>query len=102
MSDGRKNNKGTPGNKGGRKPKAQEQKLLERLGKYEDEAHEVLKEAVLNKHRWAVQLYCNYMYGKPSQTVSVANEADRILIDFLNADDNTIENKLRNVPGTKE
>lgn len=34
--------------------------------------------------------------------VSVTNDAETtILIDFLEADDSTIENKLRSVPGTK-
>ncbi len=54
------------GNKNaGRKPKVDEQQLIERLSPLEPLAHSKLKEAIEEGERWAVQLFFNYMYGKP-------------------------------------
>jgi hypothetical protein len=66
----------------GRKPKAEEKKLIERLGMYEETAHKVLEECVNNKQKWAVQLYFNYMYGKPKETKDISINAEQPLFDF--------------------
>lgn len=76
MADGRRNNKGTKGNKGGRPPKSEERKLIERLTPLEDEAHAQLKKAVEKGQRWAIQMYFNYMYGKPKESVNINPDND--------------------------
>ena len=72
MDDGRKNNGGAREG-AGRKPKADEQKLVERLSPYDDEALNVLIEAVRDKEKWAVQMFFNYRYGRPVETQRVFN-----------------------------
>ena len=83
MADGRKNN-GGHSTKGvaGRKPKADEQKLIEKLGKYEDKAHEVLEAAVKENKPWAVKMYFEYMYGKPKETKDVSISGDLPIFDL--------------------
>lgn len=66
--DGRKNNKGVAG-KAGRKPKAEEQALIERLSPFEDVAVKKLEMAVRHGETWAIKLYFEYRYGKPRQTI---------------------------------
>lgn len=53
----------------GRKSKAQEQSLIEKLGPLETIAHEQLKIAVKSGEKWALEMYFGYMYGKPTQRV---------------------------------
>lgn len=64
--DGRKNNRGHKG-KAGRKPKAEEQKLIERLSPLAPSAFNVLKREIANGEAWAVKLFFQYMYGMPKQ-----------------------------------
>jgi hypothetical protein len=66
----------------GRKSKADEAKLIERLGMYEDKAHEVLERCVNENQKWAVQLYFSYMYGKPRETKDITLNAEQPLFDF--------------------
>ena len=74
MADGRKNNKGTKGNKGGRPPKRDEQKLIEKLSPMADLAYKALESAVKNGESWAVKMWMEYMHGKPKETVHNINE----------------------------
>jgi hypothetical protein len=67
--DGRKSNRGTVGNKGGRPPKADEQKLIERLSPLDDTAFNALKNGLDENEPWAVKLFFEYRYGKPKQQV---------------------------------
>lgn len=67
MADGRKNNGGHK--TAGRKSKAEEQSLIERLSPLSDLAFEALREALTNKKDWAVKLTFEYMYGKPKQQI---------------------------------
>jgi len=53
----------------GRKPKADEQKLIERLTPLEDKAYKALETALLNDEGWAVKLFMEYRYGKPKQSI---------------------------------
>ena len=76
--DGRKNNRGTIGNRGGRKPKGDEQRLVERLSPLEDIAHLKLAQAVKSGEQWAIKLYFEYMYGKPKQSMDVTTDGDSI------------------------
>jgi hypothetical protein len=67
MADGRRNNGGNKN--AGRKPKADEQKLIERLTPLEDTAYKALKEALKDSEGWAVKLFMEYRYGKPKQSI---------------------------------
>jgi hypothetical protein len=69
MADGRKNNGGHK--TAGRKPKAEEQKLIERLSPLEDRAYKALEEAIKERESWAVKLFFDYMYGKPKERKEV-------------------------------
>ena len=64
--DSRKNN---GGHKAGRKSKAEEQSLIEKLTPLEPTALEALKSALSDekKHHWSVKLFFEYFYGKPKQ-----------------------------------
>lgn len=56
----------------GRKSKAEEQQLAERLSEYADVAHNKLKLAVIAGERWAVELFFGYLYGKPTQRQEIS------------------------------
>lgn len=71
--DKRKENKGTIGNNGGRKSKAEEQKLIEKLSPLEQTAHDKLKENIDLGKEWAIKLFFDYMYGKPKQMIEQKN-----------------------------
>lgn len=53
----------------GRKSKAEEQSLIEKLTPLEPKAFEALETAINEKKDWAVKLFFNYMFGMPKQTV---------------------------------
>lgn len=53
----------------GRKSKAEEQSLIERLSPLSELAFDALREALENKKDWAVKLTFEYMYGKPKQQI---------------------------------
>ena len=80
--DGRKNNKGTVGNKGGRPPKAKEQSLIEKLTPFEPAALKQLEIAVNAGESWAIKLYCAYMYGQPKQQMDIGG--DGLTLKFIN------------------
>ena len=67
MADGRKNNGGNKN--AGRKPKAEEQKLIEKLTPLEKTAYKALQTALNNGDGWAVKIFFEYMYGKPKQQI---------------------------------
>ena len=70
MSDKRSNNGGA--RKGaGRKPKAEEQQLIEKLTPLEKKAFKALENAIADEQNWAVKLWFEYMYGKPKEKVEV-------------------------------
>ena len=80
--DNRKNNGGA--RKGaGRKPKAEEQKLIERLDAIidKDEAVGKLGELVAKGDMRAIQLYLSYRYGKPKESVDI-NSSVGLNINF--------------------
>jgi hypothetical protein len=74
--DGRRNNGGhsTKG-KAGRKPKDVEGKLIERLDAIidKDEAIEILQNRIMDGDMRALQLYFNYRYGKPKESIDVTS-----------------------------
>ena len=71
MSDGRKNNGGNKN--AGRKPKAEEHKLIEKLTPLAVDGYKALESALKDKQGWAVKLFFEYMYGKPKQTIDQNN-----------------------------
>ena len=80
--DNRKNNGGARQGPG-RKPKAQEQKLIERLDAIidKDEALGVLGQLVAKGDIRAVQLYLSYRYGKPKESIDL-NSSEGLNINF--------------------
>lgn len=81
--DGRKNN-GGHSTKGfaGRKPKAEEVKLVERLSPLEDDALKALTEGVQTGDIKWVTLYLNYYLGKPRETRDInVNEDLPLFLD---------------------
>ena len=84
--DGRINNKGTKGNKGGRPSKAEEQKLIENLTPMNADALKSLEIGLKKKEQWAVKLFFEYFYGKPQQRVDVTSNEETLnmpLITFI-------------------
>lgn len=71
MEDKRKNNGGNTN--AGRKSKAEEQGLIEKLTPLNDMAFSALTEALAERKDWAVKLYFNYMFGMPKQMVVQEN-----------------------------
>lgn len=82
--DGRINNKGTKGNKGGRPSKAEEQKLIENLTPMNPDALKSLQIGLKNKEQWAVKLFFEYFYGKPQQRVDVTSNSETLNIPIIN------------------
>jgi len=82
--DGRKNNKGTKGNKGGRKPKADEIAMIEKMDAtlapkavWDKLANKVKEEDVQ-----AIKTWLQYRYGMPKQLTEL--EVKNIEVDFSN------------------
>jgi len=74
--DKRKNNGGH--SNGGRKSKAEEQQLIEKLSPMEEE---VLKKFAFNikaGEKWAIELFFKYMYGLPKQIID-ANVTNTVI-----------------------
>jgi len=82
--DGRINNKGTKGNKGGRPSKAEEQKLIENLTPMNPVALKSLEIGLKNKEQWAVKLFFEYFYGRPQQRVDVTSNSETLNIPIIN------------------
>ena len=55
----------------GRKPKADEIAMIERLSPMEDKAYKALEQGVANGDFKFVQLYFNYYAGKPKETKDI-------------------------------
>ena len=81
--DKRKNNGGKREG-AGRKSKSEEMHLIESLNKHidSDEAIIKLKEMIDEGDFKALQLYMNYMYGKPKETKDVTINAEQPLFDL--------------------
>ena len=83
--DRRKFNRGTPGNKGGRPPKADEIALIEKLDEFidKDRVIQILEALCLEGNIKAITLYMNYRYGRPkeSMTMTVNKETPILTIE---------------------
>ena len=79
--DGRKSNGGhsTKG-KAGRKPKADELKLIEHMDSVlvPQEAWEALAELVTEKDVQAIRLWLSYRYGQPKQSIDIESQGEKI------------------------
>jgi hypothetical protein len=71
MDDKRKNNGGNTN--GGRRSKAEEQKLIEKLSPLEPLAFKALTGALKEGKDWAVKLFFQYHYGMPKQIIEQTN-----------------------------
>ena len=65
----------------GRPPKADEQKLIEKLSPLEDKAYKALSNAIADEQNWAVKLWFEYMYGKPKETVKMTVQEETPIIN---------------------
>lgn len=74
--DRRKNNGGHKS--AGRKSKSEEMKLAEMLNKHidKDKAILELKKLIFKGDFKAINLYMNYMYGKPKESVDVTSKGE--------------------------
>ena len=83
MADGRRNNGGhsTKGH-AGRKTKADEQKLLEKLKPYDDKVLQVLINNVMDNESWAVKMFMDYRYGKPKERLDVTTNGNDINLNI--------------------
>lgn len=63
----------------GRKSKADEQALIEKLSPLEDKAFKALNNAIQDEQSWAVKMYFEYMYGKPKEKVEVTKITEQPL-----------------------
>ena len=81
--DGRKNNKGHKG-KAGRKSKSEEMQLIEMLNKHidKDDAIKKLKSKIDEGDFKALQMYFNYMYGKPKETKDISINTEQPLFEL--------------------
>ncbi len=92
MSDGRKNNGCKSGeNRGqGRKPKADEVELIERLSPMDDLALQKLKEGVNSGDFKFIQLFMNYRYGRPKEKKDITSNGETLnfgSIDWFKSDE---------------
>lgn len=81
MEDKRKNNGGH--SNGGRKSKADEQSLIEKLTPLEPIAFKALTDALNDGKDWAVKLFFQYNFGMPKQTIDTKVEVSNFDIKDL-------------------
>jgi hypothetical protein len=81
--DKRKNNGGKREG-AGRKGKAEEMQLIEMLNKHidKDDAIKKLKSKIDEGDFKALQMYFNYMYGKPKETKDISINTEQPLFDL--------------------
>ena len=82
--DGRRNNKGTKGNKGGRPSRSDEQKIIENLTPMNSLALDSLQQGLEKKEQLAVKLFFEYFYGKPQQRVDVTTNEESLNMPIIN------------------
>jgi hypothetical protein len=63
---------------GGRRSKAEEQNLIEKLSPLEESAHMKLSEAIDSGKDWAIKMFFEYMYGKPKQQTDITTMGEKI------------------------
>ena len=78
--DGRINNGGH--SNGGRKPKAEEVKLIERLTPLEPAAYAALKAGIESGEFKFIQMFYHYYAGKPRETKDITLNAEQPLFNI--------------------
>jgi hypothetical protein len=76
MEDKRKLNGGH--SNGGRKSKAEEQNLIEKLSPLEKQAFQKFSEAIDAGKDWAIKMFFEYMFGKPKQQTDITSMGEKI------------------------
>jgi|TARA_R110000787_G_scaffold33296_2_gene87156 hypothetical protein len=79
--DGRKNNGGH--SNGGRKPKAEEVKLIERLTPLEPQAYTALKKGIERGEFKFIQMFYHYYAGKPRETKDITLNTEQPLFNII-------------------
>ena len=79
--DKRKNNGGH--SNGGRKPKAEEVKLIERLTPLEPQAYEALKKGIEQGEFKFIQMFYHYYAGKPRETKDITLNTEQPLFNII-------------------
>lgn len=79
--DGRKNNGGHT--TAGRKPKAEEVKLIERLTPLEPKAFEALKKGIETGDFKFIQMFYHYYAGKPRETKDITLNSEQPLFNII-------------------
>jgi hypothetical protein len=74
--DGRKNNRGTIGNNGGRPSKTEELALIERLSPMDDLALKLLNDKLEQGDMSALKMFLEYRWSKPKQEVSLETDVN--------------------------
>lgn len=82
MSDGRKNNGGARAN-AGRKPKADEEKLIQRLSQLDDIAFKALENGIKEGNYQYWNKFMEFRYGKPKERVDVTSNEQTINIPTI-------------------
>ena len=79
--DGRRNNGGH--SNGGRKPKAEEVKLIERLTPLEPLAYAALKKGIESGEFKFIQMFYHYYAGKPRETKDITLNTEQPLFNII-------------------
>jgi len=80
--DGRKDNGGARAG-AGRKPKADELKLIEDLSEFDEEAKKCLRDGIKDGNYQFWNKYMEYRYGKPKERVDVTSGDEQINIPII-------------------
>ncbi len=91
--DGRRNNGAKKGeNRGqGRKPKADEEKLIQKLSQLDDKAFACLKKGIEEGNYQFWNKFMEFRYGKPKERVDVTSNEESINIPIINFASNDSE-----------
>lgn len=68
----------------GRKPKAEEQQLIETLTPLQPKAMIAFNAGLQDGERWAVELFFKYYYGLPKQQIDHTTQGDKINVPVIN------------------
>ena len=79
--DGRRNNGGH--SNGGRKPKAEEVKLIERLTPLEPQAYAALKKGIESGEFKFIQMFDHYYAGTPRETKDITLNTEQPLFNII-------------------
>lgn len=80
--DNRKNNGGHPTN-GGRKPKADEDKLIQRLSQLDDISFKCLEDGIKEGNYQFWNKFMEFRYGKPKERMDLTSGGEQINIPII-------------------